>query len=402
MLDIDQVESTALTLESSLADVAGACGAPRRVGRVLHVINGEHYSGAERVQDLLAGRLPEFGFEAGLACVKPSRFPLVYKSRGALIFSTPMASKWDLRPVRQILQLVRGGRFDLIHAHTPRTALLGAMAAALARVPLVCHVHSPAARESTSALRNLAGAMVEQVGFRRASALIAVSQSLGRRLCRWRRFRDRVFVVPNGVPGREPRPARGAGETGWTLGTIALFRPRKGLEVLLQSLALLRWKGLPVALRAVGEFETPEYRRQILARADALGLAESIEWTGFARDVDRQLARMDVFVLPSLFGEGLPMVVLEAMAGGVPVVATRVEGTPEAIRDGQDGILVEPSDPRELAEGISQLILGELDWEMLRASALRRHEECFSDRAMTAGVAEVYRRVLRLRRAPTS
>jgi len=395
MLDINTLKPTGIALEESpSAGVVGASGSACRIGRVLHVINGEHYSGAERVQDLLAGRLPEFGFEAGLACVKPSRFPLAYRSRDALLFSTPMKSKWDLRPVRQIVQLVRGGRFDLVHAHTPRTALIGAMAAALARVPLVCHVHSPAARESTSALRNLAGAMVGHFGFRRAAALIAVSQSIGRRLCRWSRFRDRVFVVANGVPGRTPRPARAAGETRWTLGTIGLFRPRKGLEVLLQSLALLRWKGVPVVLRAVGEFETPEYRRHVLARADALGLAESIEWTGFVRDIDRQLARMDVFVLPSLFGEGLPMVVLEAMAGGVPVVATCVEGTPEAIRHGQDGVLVEPGNPRALAEAISQLLRGQFDWEALRSSALRRHEECFSDRSMTAGVAEVYRRIL--------
>jgi glycosyltransferase involved in cell wall biosynthesis len=103
---------------------------------------------------------------------------------------------------------------------------------------------------------------------------------------------------------------------------------------------------------------------------------------------------MDVFVLPSLFGEGLPMVVLEAMAAGVPVVATRVEGVPEAIRDGCEGFLVEPNDPRSLADAVARLAGGQADWAAMSSSALARHARYFSDEAMGAGVAEVYRRVL--------
>lgn len=366
-------------------------------GRVLHVINGEHYSGAERVQDLLAERLPDNGFAAALACVKPDRFLKRRKTRWVPAFATPMKSKWDLRPVRQLVELIRDGQFDLVHAHTPRTALVAAIAASICRVPLVYHVHSPAARDSTHRLQNRLNAIVEHVSLSRAAALIAVSQSLGERLRRWRRYRDRVFVVPNGVPRCEPRPNRTPGETRWTLGTVALFRPRKGLEVFLEALAILAWEGTSVHVRAVGDFETAEYRQQILARTDALGLQGTIEWTGFARDVRRHLDRMDLFVLPSLFGEGLPMVVLEAMAAGVPVVATQVEGIPEAIRDGQDGLLVAPSDPRALAHAITRFLSGDVDWSAMRSSVVERHASHFSDASMAAGVAEVYRRVLAAR-----
>jgi glycosyltransferase involved in cell wall biosynthesis len=103
---------------------------------------------------------------------------------------------------------------------------------------------------------------------------------------------------------------------------------------------------------------------------------------------------MDLFVLPSLFGEGLPMVVLEAMAAGVPIVATRIAGIDEAIRDGIDGMLVNPGDPHELARAIAGVIDGHHAWRRLRASAFRRHAQHFSDRAMAAGVAAVYREVL--------
>lgn len=181
----------------------------------------------------------------------------------------------------------------------------------------------------------------------------------------------------------------------WTLGTVALFRPRKGMEVLLEALAELRAQGLPVRLRAVGGFETPEYEREVKFLAEKLGLADAIDWTGFTEDVDRELAEMDLFVLSSLFGEGLPMVVLEAMAAGVPVVATRVEGVPEAIRDRRDGLLAEPGDPGSLARAIGRVVRGEVDWHALRTTARKRHADTFSDRSMAAGVADVYRRVLR-------
>jgi len=178
------------------------------------------------------------------------------------------------------------------------------------------------------------------------------------------------------------------------LGTVALFRPRKGVEVLLEALAKLRSEGLPVRLRAVGGFETPEYERQVKRLAGELGLADAVDWVGFVEDVDGEWARIDLFVLPSLFGEGLPMVVLEAMAAGVPVVATRVEGVPEAIRDAEDGLLADPGDPGSLAQVIGRVVRGEVDWSALRESALVRHAEKFSDSAMAAGVAGVYRRVL--------
>lgn len=88
------------------------------------------------------------------------------------------------------------------------------------------------------------------------------------------------------------------------------------------------------------------------------------------------------------------MVVLEAMTAGVPVVATRVAGIPEAIRHGRDGVLADPGDAEDLALAIADVIHGDYDWSALRASAIARHAAHFSDRAMASGVAAVYREVL--------
>jgi glycosyltransferase involved in cell wall biosynthesis len=180
----------------------------------------------------------------------------------------------------------------------------------------------------------------------------------------------------------------------WTLGMTALFRPRKGVEVLLEALAAARASGYDVRLRAIGPFETPAYEEQVHALAARLRLGDSIHWTGFVTDIAVELARIDALVLPSLFGEGLPMVVLEAMAAGVPVIASRVEGVPDAIRDGKDGLLVEPNNPRQLAAAIEQLVAGQLAYPALSSSAQQRHAEHFSAEIMASRVAEVYDGVL--------
>lgn len=362
--------------------------------RVLHVINGEHYSGAERVQDLLALQLPQFGFEIGFACVKPDRFPEVRQAQKTLLYKTPMRGRFDLGCARRLAELIRAEDYALVHAHTPRSVLVGSLAAKWADVPLVYHVHSPTGNDSTRRLQNWVNAKLEHWSIRHAAQLIAVSPSLKRLMEQQGFSPERVTYVPNGVPAIDAPPRQRPVQS-WTLGVAALFRPRKGIEVLIESLAALRSRGVDVTLRAVGPFETPEYEREVMALVEKLGIGEAIEWTGFTQDIAAELRQMDLFVLPSLFGEGLPMVVLEAMAAGLPVVASHVEGVPEAIRHREDGLLVEPSSVSQLALAIEEIVVGdELDYETLSNNARQRHGECFSDRSMAENLAEVYRKIL--------
>ncbi len=368
--------------------------APRKTVRVLHLVNGEHYSGAERVQDLLARQLPRFGCEVGFVCVKPRRFPAERESKDTPLIEMPMRGRFDARVVRQIAALVGDEKYELIHAHTPRTALVGSLAARRAGVPFVYHVHSPVGRDSTRRVLNWINGVVEWAAVRNADRLIAVSPSVREYMIARGAAADRVVCVPNGVPGPtrscERRPPTGT----WTLGSIALFRPRKGIEVLLEALAALRSRGVDVRLRAVGSFEKARYEAATHSMAERLGLAEAIDWIGFTRGINRELAKIDLFVLPSLFGEGLPMVVLEAMAAGLPVIASRVEGVPEAVAHRETGLLVEPGSVSQLTGAIERIVSGPIDYAALSRGACRRHAEMFSDAKMAAGVAAVYREVL--------
>ncbi len=367
---------------------------PPITARVLHVVNGEHYAGAERVQDLLAEALPKYGFEAAFACLKPGKFAHLRRSQTASLFELPMRSRFDLTAARRLAAVVREGQFSLVHTHTPRSVFVGRAAAVRAGVPVVHHLHSPTACDTTHRLRNWLNATVERLSLSGVDAVIAVSESIGRYGRRIGLPTDRLHVVPNGVPIRQTLPVRSPPRGGWTLGAVALFRPRKGLEVLLRTLARLRGAGLPVRLRAVGSFESAEYESRMKALATQLGVSESVDWCGFSSNVAEELQKLDLFVLPSLFGEGMPMVVLEAMAAGLPVIGTSVEGVPEVVRDGLEGLIVPPDDARALALAVERFVTGEVNWAELRRNAYRRQAERYSQQAMAAGVARVYDGVL--------
>ncbi len=360
---------------------------------VLHIINGEHYSGAERVQDLLGLRLPAEGFAADFAAIKPGKFGEVRRSTSRLA-PLPMRGRVDYHVVGELKKLVRKHRYEILHAHTPRTAMVTAIAARLLGLPWIYHVHSPVSRDSGRRWYNRINSWVERFSLRWATRVIVVSPSLVPYMQQLGVAADRLLCVPNGVPvSTTPRALRPV-PAELTLGMVALFRPRKGTEVLLEALANVVSRGHRVRLRAIGGFETPDYEQQIRGQVAHLDLEDHVEFVGFTSDVASELTQLDAMVLPSLYGEGLPMVVLEAMAAGVPVIASRVEGAGTAIVHRESGLLVEPGSVSQLADAIEEFASSTIDHAHMAQTAQQRHAEQFSDVAMARGVAAVYREVL--------
>ncbi|MEM1232382.1 MAG: glycosyltransferase, partial [Pseudomonadota bacterium] len=150
----------------------------------------------------------------------------------------------------------------------------------------------------------------------------------------------------------------------------------------------------PFRVRLIGPFETDAYEQDMRELAAQLGVAERLEWVGYTAQVQAELQAMDLFVLPSLFGEGMPMVILEAMATGVPVVASEVEGIPEIIRHERDGLLVPAGDPAALASALATLVGDAQRRGQFGRDARQRQIERYSDVAMARAVAQVYDRVL--------
>ncbi len=167
--------------------------------RVLHVINGEHFSGAERVQQLLGKRLPEFGVQAEFACIKPGKFASMCELNPDWVHSFPMKSRWDLATIDRIAQLVKEREFDLLHAHTPRSALVTGWVARKTGLPWVYHVHSPASRDSTRVWINRVNDLVERWSLANCSKIVTVSRSLRREMLRRGWSKDRLVAIGNGV-----------------------------------------------------------------------------------------------------------------------------------------------------------------------------------------------------------
>ncbi len=363
--------------------------------RVLHVINGEHFSGAERVQQLLGRGLPKFGFEADFACVKQGKFAELCGLPEQRVISVPMQGRFDWTVVGQLAREATERKIDILHAHTPRTALIASLLALRTGLPWVYHVHSPTARDSTRGALNRVNQWIERHSLRSCQQLITVSRSLRREMLRCGVPRQRLAVVPNGVPAIEPIQTHlRQNESTWRLGLIALMRPRKGVEVALQAMKLVKQRQLSVRLELIGGFETPAYQQQILGMRRSLELEDCVHWSGFTNDIPSAIRGLDAMLLPSLFGEGMPMVVLEALAAAVPVVATRVEGTPEVVRDGVEGLLAEPGNATSLAEKIFQLVRDRDEWSRMSAQALARHRTSFSDERMAERTARIYQRLL--------
>lgn len=173
------------------------------------------------------------------------------------------------------------------------------------------------------------------------------------------------------------------------LSTVGRLDEQKGQDVLIEAMARLKNAH---QVRCVIMGEGPA-RARLEALIRQLNVRDVIRLWGERDDASAWLAACDIFVLPSLW-EGLPNALLEAMALGLPAVASNVDGVPEIVTRGRDGLLVEPKDPAALAGAIAQLVVDAPMRSALGQAARARIQERFSLPAMIANYEGAYRRVL--------
>ena len=257
---------------------------------------------------------------------------------------------------------LRSIRPDLVHTHASKAGVLGRVAARLAGVPAVLHTpHAYFFQGKRGAARRLFCGL-ERTMLPLTSATVALCESQ-RRLAvdELGAAPGSVEVVANGVDtshfaaraGRSAaRQALGLPEEAPVLGSIVRLSPQKGCDLFLQALARVAAK-LP-ALRAVLVGDGP-LRRRVQRLACRLGVAGRLIRLPHADDPRRIYEALDVFVLPSRY-EGMPYVLLEAMAMGLPVAATDIPGIRDVVADGATGLLAAPGRPQELTQCILQLL----------------------------------------------
>ncbi|MGO0123314.1 glycosyltransferase family 4 protein [Desulfothermobacter acidiphilus] len=320
----------------------------------------------------------------------------------------PLPLRGNLRPGHDLLAvlalraLLRRERFPLLHLHGFKAGLLGGMACCCLRpAPAqVLTVHNSLFwgegwRQRRWLFR------IESWLARRCFRIVAVSQALREELVRaFGLSPERIEVIPNGID-LTPYSLGALPPAIWSeldlpagvplVGTVARLVPQKGLFYLLEALALTPPEIRPMLL-VVGD---GPLRQELEEKARVLGLGERVRLVGYQppEEIPSILRSLDIFVLPSL-SEGMPLAVLEAMAAGKPVIATRVGGIPEAVLEGETGYLVPPGDSQALALALEKLLRSPDKARSMGAAGRRRAEELFSSRRMAQAVMGVYREAL--------
>lgn len=373
----------------------------KRPVRVIHLLYSLGVGGMEMgVHKLLMG-LDRNVVDSSVCSLTPREQVQTQWPTDARVHTLGRRAGNDPALVPKLYRLFRRERPDVVHTHAWGTLIEGMVAARAARVPVL--VHGEHGTLETRG-RNI---WIQRLAWSRVDRVLAVSDALADRMAATIDFPvSRITVIRNGVDlerfGRHSRDAArraiGVTPTAFVVGTVGRLVPVKDQRQLIAAAHLLVQRGIPLTVIIVGD---GELRSELLDQIDRLGLQEHVRLLGSRDDVPELMAAFDVFALPSQ-SEGLSNTVLEAMASGLPVVATRVGGNPELVQSGTTGLLVPPGDERELAEAVSALYLDADCRRRMAMAARHRAQSAFSVSGMYERYTDLYCAAVeshRLRRA---
>jgi len=304
----------------------------------------------------------------------------------------------DLLALWQVFRLIRRERVVLVHTHTSKAGFVGRLAAWLAGVPVILHTphghifygyYGPALTAVFVALERLAARLTDRI-------VVLTERGIEEHLARGIGRREQFRVIPSGVdldavrrgaPSYEAARGRlGVDPESRLIVGLGRLEPVKGFQLLIEALPLICSAVPATRLLLVGD---GSLRDELGARARALGVGERVQMAGARLDAAAFLAAADLVVVPSL-NEGMGRVLVEAMALGRPVVATRVGGIPAVMVEGETGSLVPPGDPPALARAASEL-LKDPGLRQRMGEAGRRRAEQFSLAVMESRLLDLYR-----------
>ncbi len=373
--------------------------------RLLMVVGSSRGGAAVHVRELVR-RIPSDRYAVRVALPEDGGdvLPAELRAAGAQVTTVPLAGGPAPRAVRLLEHLARGA--DLVHVHGPRAALYGRTALEAmggARPRLVYTVHAFAAPHYDWARRTALLALERRLQ-RWTDATIAVSNAERDALAdAGLASAETIHVIYNGVDLDRFHPASDAQRAAarQALGLAAdqsvammvcrLYRPRD-FETLLVAFRQVREQVPRARLVIVGD---GPWRARVAELVDGLWLGQQVTLAGRREDVPDLLGAADLLVHATAGWEGMGLSILEAMAAGLPVVASRVGGIPEAVVDGETGILVPPGSPAALARALEAVLGDPALGARMGASGRARAEVRFTLPRMVAETLAVYERVLR-------
>ena len=315
----------------------------------------------------------------------------------------------DLRALRELREIFRAERFDIVHTHTPKAGLLGRVAARSVGTPSVVNtVHGYWASPDHALPRRLSVLGLEWVGARFSDReLFQSAEDLA-----WARRRgivrpDQSVWLGNGtdvtsfrrsaVPidrCTELRAELGIHDGDVIVGMVGRMVAEKGYREVFEAARIVRSRFPNVRFLAVGEPDAS--KDDAIGPRDMAAASGDVIFAGWRSDVRDLLAIMDVFVLAS-WREGMPRSAIEAAAMGLPLVLTNIRGCREVVQDGVQGLLVPPRDHVALADAICRLVGDDESRAVMGKRARERAEDCFDERQVVSRVVQVYGELLEAR-----
>jgi len=322
-----------------------------------------------------------------------------FEKRGAHVVTLRARRIWDPLAFERLVRLLKEKNIQIMHAHVPEMGVIGWMAGKLAGVPVVCFtMNNPLDVESAAQRRWLIWAA--RLSDYTVCPSHHVRHSLGKGLPRL--SKERVGMIynaiahPDTIPRTDEKTIRKIREEVQCnqgkklLVCVARLTEQKGHTVLLEAFRKIRDQGHPVKLALVGDGELePELRRQ----ASSLKLDGHICWMGRRNDVYDILQSSDIYVSTSRW-EGLTISILEAMAVGLPVVASDIGGHTEAVQEDETALLMPGEDPGAFADAISRLLKYKELARSLGEKGRQRVQEQFTTAVMSQHYQKVYRELL--------
>jgi glycosyltransferase involved in cell wall biosynthesis len=355
--------------------------------KVLMVDSARAWRGGQNQVRLTALGLSTRGHEVAVACQRGGALEERARREGLTVHSLRFLGDLSPAPVAGLARLLRRLRPALVHAHDPHAVGAALLAARLAGRPPVV-----ASRRVDFPLR---GAL-SRWKYRACARVIAASDAIASVLRAHGLPAERVRTVHEGVPTPFPRPggadllrALGVPEGSPVVGNVAALVGHKDQATLLDAAALVGREMPEARVVVVGE---GELRADLEAQARRLDVSGRVIFAGFRHDLDALLPAFTVFCLSSRM-EGLGTSVLDAMALGLPVVATAAGGIPEAVEDGVTGRLVPPGDAAALAAALLEVLRDPAAGRRLGEGGRRRFEERFTADRMVESTLAVYAEV---------
>lgn len=361
---------------------------------IAHLVIGGDVAGGQMVALQLARAARARGDR--VVFISPTRGPFtdLVKREGMEVYVVDVSRTFRVAGLARLIRLLRRVDADVLHTHTALAAnVLSRVGGRLAGVSVVSHLHI----ENHFRPNRVARAMhvsLDNATAHLARRVIAVSESTARSLVEQGYPQNLVDVVHNGIDlarhsggGAGLRVELGIADDAPLVLEVGRLCVVKGQRELIDAAAQL--DGLHVVLAGDDLEQGGAYRAMLERVAAGHGIADRVHFLGYRGDVDALLAQADVVALPSWI-EGLPLVVLEAMAHAKPVLATPVGGTAELVDDGVTGVLVPARDPARLAEALRELVADPDRAHRLGAAGRARVQREFSEDLMTRRVLEVY------------